>query len=113
MPSTDFAFAGYPAPFLRDTPADNGSKQQQLLWGDFVRFLGEESGDWVRVRRRNEAGWIRRDQLQDKRLLEVNFVDVGQGDGAFVVTPDDQFLLIDAGVGDNMRRFLSWRFNLR
>jgi beta-lactamase superfamily II metal-dependent hydrolase len=46
-------------------------------------------------------------------LLEVNFVDVGQGDGCFIVTPGDDFLLVDAGEHDNMARFLSWRFNLR
>lgn len=40
-------------------------------------------------------------------------MDVGQGDGAFIVTPDDEFALIDAGESDNMRRFLSWRFNLK
>lgn len=106
-------FAGYPAPFIRDAPRANGAKKQQLLWGDFVRLQGEESGDWVKARGRNETGWIQRDDLQEERLLEINFVDIGQGDGAFLVTPDDEFLLIDAGVGANMHRFLSWRFNLR
>jgi beta-lactamase superfamily II metal-dependent hydrolase len=53
------------------------------------------------------------DEVQSERLLEINFIDVGQGDGAFVVTPDDKFALIDAGVGNHMRRFLSWRFNLK
>lgn len=53
-------------------------------------------------------------QVRDSstRLLELNFVDVGQGDGCFIVTPDDERLLIDAGEGDNMMRFLFWRFNL-
>ncbi len=85
MPQT--AFAGYPVPFLLGTPGASRTKKQQLLWGDFVSLLGEESGDWVKVHGRNEDGWIRRDQLQDERLLEVNFVDIGQGDGAFIVTP--------------------------
>jgi len=56
---------------------------------------------------------LRVDEVQNERLLEVNFVDVGQGDGSFIVTPDGQFALIDAGAGDNMRRFLSWPFNLK
>ncbi len=51
--------------------------------------------------------------LQAKRLLEICFVDIGQGDGAFLVLPDDRFMLVDAGESDNMLRFLSWRFNLR
>jgi len=87
MPTT--AFAGYPAPFIRETPSGRGEKKQQLLWGDFVTLLGEESGDWVTIRGRNEEGWIRRTELQAERLLEVNFVDIGQGDGALIVTPDD------------------------
>jgi beta-lactamase superfamily II metal-dependent hydrolase len=65
------------------------------------------------VRGRGEEGWLRVGEVQQQRLLEVNFVDVGQGDGAFIVTPDDQFALIDAGASDHMRRFLSWRFNLK
>ncbi len=44
---------------------------------------------------------MKRSDLQDERLLEVNFVDIGQGDGTFIVTPDDRFMLIDAGESDN------------
>ncbi len=55
-------------------------------------------------------GWLRRENLQTNRVLEVNFVDVGQGDGAHIQTPDDKILLVDAGQEDNMFRFLRWRF---
>lgn len=106
-----FKFAGYPAPFIRSAPG--GGKKQQLLWGDFVNLLGGRNGEWLEVRGRGETGWMHEDDLQDERLLEINFVDVGQGDGAFVVTPNDRFLLVDAGERDNMFRFLRWRFNLR
>jgi hypothetical protein len=44
--------------------------------------------------------------------MEVNFVDIGQGDGCHVVTPDDKHIIVDAGKSDNMVRYLSWRFNL-
>jgi hypothetical protein len=105
------AFAGYPAPFIFDLP--NGSKTQQLIWGDFVTLFNEDDGPWTKVRSRRTTGWMKASDLQAERLLEVNFVDIGQGDGVFVVTPDDRFILIDAGEADNMLRFLSWRFNLR
>ena len=51
--------------------------------------------------------------MQLERPLEVNFVDVGQGDGCHIVTPDDEHFLIDAGEGKNMFRYLKWRFNLQ
>ena len=51
----------------------------------------------------------------------MNFIDIGQGDGCHIVTPDDEVILIDAGEGigftkkggDNMARFINWRYNLR
>lgn len=107
-----FAFAGFPAPFIRSAPAPNAAPVQQLIWGDFVELRGEATGEWVTVRGRRENGWMRKRELQAERLLEVNFVDIGQGDGAFIVTPKDRFILIDAGQGANMHRFLKWRFNL-
>lgn len=108
------AFAGYPFKFVHAEPAAKSKQVQHLLWGDYVELRGDETADgWVRVRARRENGWMKKDDLQPERLLEVNFVDIGQGDGCFIVTPDDELILIDAGEGDNMRRFLSWRFNLR
>lgn len=104
-------FAAYSAPFIRAAPGSS-TKVQQLLWGDFVTRFPETEGEWVRVRGRGEDGWLRESELQEERLLEVNFVDVGQGDGCFIVTPEDRFLLIDAGEESNMFRFLRWRFNL-
>ncbi len=112
MPNDDTVrFAGFPTAFVHETP--KGKKIQQLLWGDFLRLLGGKEGEWVEVRARGQNGWMREEDLQEERLLEVNFVDIGQGDGCFIVTPDDRFLVIDAGESDNMYRFLRWRFNLR
>lgn len=102
----------YPTAYVVEEP---GSRRavQHLLWGDFVRELGPREGGWVRVRARGEEGWLPEEALGDERLLEVYFVDIGQGDGALVVTPDDRQVMVDAGEGDNMYRFLRWRYNLR
>lgn len=78
-----------------------------------MRLLGPEQGEWAEVRVRGKNGWMRKEDTQEQRLLEVNFVDIGQGDGCFIVTPEDQFILVDAGQEDNMFRFLRWRFNMR
>lgn len=106
-----YAFAAYPSVFLFDKPG--GKKINELLWGDYCRLYPETDGEWTRIRARGTNGWVPRQDLQEDRLLEVNFVDIGQGDGTFIVTPDDRFILIDAGETDNMFRFLRWRFNLK
>jgi beta-lactamase superfamily II metal-dependent hydrolase len=104
-------FATYPDIKMFDEIG--GTAIQNLLWGDWIGETLDDQGDWIKVRARGEEGWIRKMDRQNERVLEVNFIDVGQGDGCFIVTPDDEFILIDAGQYDNMERFLSWRFNLK
>lgn len=105
-------FAGYPAPFVFDDTRQK--KIQQLIWGDYVSITQTDAGEgWVKVHARNTDGWMRARDIQEQRLLELNFVDVGQGDSCLIVTPDDEKLLIDAGQDDNLWWFLRWRFNLR
>ncbi len=135
MPSTHlqqlsqqgFGFAVFPDVRIFETP---GVKSiQHLLFGDYMTPPKKTSGKgykkwttsltkvhegetWINVRSRQEEGWVRLDDIQLERTLEVNFVDIGQGDGCHLVTPTDEHFIIDAGEGDNMYRFLRWRFNL-
>jgi beta-lactamase superfamily II metal-dependent hydrolase len=53
---------------------------------------------------------MKKANLQKARCLEIIFLDVGQGDGCLMTTPDDKHVLIDAGVSDNMLRYLRWRY---
>lgn len=104
---SQYRYAGYPDAKVFD---DDGNQIQHLIWGDWVRVDGPEAEGWVPVRVRGVTGWMREGDLQHERLLEIVFVDVGQGDGCLVVTPDDRHVLIDAGVDDHMFRFLRWRY---
>lgn len=105
-------YAGYPSAVVYDAPG--GKPVQHLLWGDWLSLLSARPRNgWHEVRARGVPGWMKAADIQENRLLEIVFVDIGQGDGALVVTPDDRKLLIDAGQGDNMSRFLRWRFNRR
>ncbi|HUF50869.1 MAG TPA: hypothetical protein VMN60_08560 [Longimicrobiales bacterium] len=98
---------------LRAEPARRAEGLTQCLWGDWVGVESLAATDgWLRVRTRGRSGWLREQDIGATRPLEVNFVDIGQGDGTFVVAPDDSMFIIDAGQGDNMHRFLRWRFNL-
>ena len=105
-------FIAAPDVVLRSTPG-GGAARNHLILGDWLRFLDETDGDFVKIRCRNDEGWVRVADVTKSRALEINFVDIGQGDGCHIVTPDDEIILIDAGVGSNMDRFLSWRYNLR
>lgn len=106
---------------LRAKPNIKEDAVNHLILGDYVAFLGENFRDWVKVRSRRTTGWLKSSSLTPKRMLEVNYVDIGQGDGTHIVTPKDEIILIDAGEGigflgdggDNMARFLNWRYNLR
>jgi beta-lactamase superfamily II metal-dependent hydrolase len=121
-------FATYPSVFLKNHVADKKGIVKfkwvkQLLFGDWIGLKTNNAGEpifeiiggikYLKVRGRNQDGYILPSEIQYSRVLEVNFIDVGQGDGCHVVTPEDKHFLIDAGDSDNMYRFLKWRFNLK
>jgi beta-lactamase superfamily II metal-dependent hydrolase len=105
-------FAGRGDVYLRHAD-DRRKKVKQLLWGDFLNVV-ETDGDWFKVKWGQERYWIRQADTQDERPLEIVFVDVGQGDGCLLVSPEtgeaEKVVLIDAGERRNMFNFLAWRF---
>jgi beta-lactamase superfamily II metal-dependent hydrolase len=118
MPSA--LYAGYPTAFAHAEPNPQSKKIGHLLWGTWVENLEEEKGDWLKVRlrgwdvnRQPKIGWMKKNSVQSEKTLEIYFVDIGQGDGCLIITPDDKFHLIDAGEGRNMAAFLRWKFNLK
>ncbi len=136
----DTVYAGYPTVMVKDFYRNSKGKLKfgnvkELLWGDWIsvrkydyrnsnnadiRNHEEElfvdqtisnNSEMVQVRVRGRSGYMHRYDIEDNQLLEVVFIDVGQGDGALLVTPDDKKFVIDAGVSDNMYRYLKWRFS--
>jgi beta-lactamase superfamily II metal-dependent hydrolase len=99
--------------YLRDID-DRRRKAKQILWGDWLNVEEETEDGWSKVKWGAQRYWVRTNECQDERPLEVVFVDVGQGDGCLLVTPhsppEEKVMLIDAGEGDNMYRFIGWRF---
>lgn len=121
-------FAVYPSVKLyndiknKTTGSSKWGILKYLLFGDYISVLLKDGAfiervqggkTYIKVRSRNANGYILKKDIQAQRILEVNFVDVGQGDGCHLVTPSDGHYIIDAGAKDNMYRFLKWRFNLQ
>jgi len=95
------------------------TKVRQVLWGDWLTVDGEEQDGWLRIiwgpnSPEPETLYIDKDHTTDTRPLEIIFLDVGQGDGAVLITPErddtEAVFVIDAGISENMHEFLSKRF---
>jgi len=90
--------------------------KKELLWGDCVQII-EKGPATSKVRSRGSFGEIDNSDLSPDALLEVYFIDVGQGDGVLVRTPDGRHLLMDGGLernkqltGKNAADFIDWKF---
>lgn len=96
---------------------DDGNKLiTTLLWGDLVH-IEQEAGAKVKVKARGQTGWVDAAALDGAGVLELYVIDVGQGDGVLIKTPDDKWHLIDAGVTNAAQmtkkgtaNFLRWKF---
>jgi beta-lactamase superfamily II metal-dependent hydrolase len=93
-----------------------GGGKISLLWGDRVRVT-EDGPTKSKVKARGREGFVKTAALSTKSLLELYFIDVGQGDGVLVRTPDDRHVLIDGGYlrksqpsGKNAADFVDWKF---
>jgi beta-lactamase superfamily II metal-dependent hydrolase len=98
-------------------------KVREVLWGDWLTIAdGSDGSDgWFEViwspknPAKRQTLYIPKDDVTDTRPLEIVFVDVGQGDGSVLITPenggDERILVIDAGKGGEMHAFLKGRFD--
>lgn len=104
--------------FENPEPVSREPKNFHLLWGDGVEILqAGASRTKVRARGRNRTGWIDNSSLGGSSLLEFYYIDVGQGDGVLIKTPDFRHILIDGGwprknqdSGKNAADFVDWKF---
>ncbi len=93
-------------------------KKKYLLWGDTVQIISKEADDdYYNIRCRGINGKIHKNEIGNEPLLETYFIDVAQGDGVLVKTPDNKHLLIDGGLerksqqtGKNAADFIDWKF---
>ena len=88
-----------------------------LAWGDRVNVIApgkielsrrawdEKKGRYVDVPR--VCALPPGARFRDEPLLKVRFIDVGQGDGAIIETPDDRIVLVDGGEEEHVRRYVN------
>ncbi|MCE5239915.1 MBL fold metallo-hydrolase [bacterium] len=94
---------------VRAEPKSTSAPLSDRLWGDWLGVL-DRQGEWLKVKAGLKTGWVREADTRPDRLLELYFIDVGQGDACLVQTPDDRRLLVDAGASDNAFRFIKWKY---
>lgn len=104
---------------VEEYDSDSGksyTSEQSLIWGDLVQIT-KRGPKRSEVRVRGSEGKMDTDDLTDEPLLEVYFIDVGQGDGVLVRTPDFKHMLIDGGLarrkqqtGKNAADLVDWKF---
>jgi beta-lactamase superfamily II metal-dependent hydrolase len=100
---------------------EDGEKENpgfHLLWGDGVKILASSTTlPRKQVKARGKMGWVDNAALGGQSLLEYYFIDVGQGDGVLIKTPDFRHILLDAGyprkaqpTGKSGADFVDWKF---
>ena len=102
----------------------DGETTKYVIWGDWLDVEEEQpQSDHYKV---NWKAWdpttekvgilplrVKKSHCRQTGLLEMIFLDVGQGDGCILSVPDgntQRTFIIDAGQFSNMHNFLKWRF---
>jgi len=109
----DYAYAASPLVPVFEKPS--GSKRMaNLFLGEWMKVLDKPipAQGRIHVRYRGGEGYVERDELTRKRHLEIFFIDVSQGDGILIQTPEDRRILIDAGESDDAHEFIRNKYRL-
>lgn len=83
-----------------------------LIFGDEVSVTNQVSNGRRKASFRGREGWMKEEDLGEEPSLELYFIDVGQGDSTFIVTPGRKTILIDGGINRRALGFLAWKYRL-
>jgi beta-lactamase superfamily II metal-dependent hydrolase len=91
--------------------ADTDSRVLNLvLLGTYLDVI-DESGDFysVETRRAGPGGFVLKNETRETPMLKMFFVDVGQGDGTLIESPQG-IIVVDGGQGRGFHAFLRHRY---
>ncbi len=81
-----------------------------VLLGTILDVIKETDTSYqVGTRGRGKSGWVKKNDVRDTPVFKVFFVDVGQGDGAIIESPEG-IILLDGGPSSKYYRFLLRRY---
>ncbi len=98
-------YGNKPETILYKSP--NGKKSiNHVLLGTWLEVI-DSNDEWLEVKTagRGPGGWVRRSDVVETPALKIFFVDVGQGDGAIIESPNGR-MLIDGGPSKNFHAFM-------
>lgn len=106
----DVVYGNKPETNLRADNRFSARPKNYVLLGTWLKVLSKH-GEWIEVETagRGPGGWVHLDDVRNTPCLKVFFVDVGQGDGAIVESPNGN-LLIDGGPSKGFHSFLRYLY---
>lgn len=109
----EIVFADHPETILRQQPKKSSKKKNHVLLGTLLEVQSEAGSDsqWykVKTRRAGKGGFVKKSHVSNTPPLKIFFVDVGQGDGTLIESPQG-VVIVDGGQGDNFYKFLIHRY---
>jgi len=109
---TGTVYGDRPETILRKTPKNSAKAVNHVLLGTRLEVdtsKTETGWLWVDTLGKGASGWVNEDHVRDDPGLKVFYVDVGQGDGCIVESPQG-IMLIDGGPNKNFYKFLRYRY---
>jgi len=106
----EFVYGNQPETVIRATARSRGRRVNHVLMGSILEVI-DRDGDWIKVDSlgKGKSGWVHEDDVRDTPILKTFFVDVGQGDGAIIESPEG-IMLVDGGPNSNFFKFMKRRY---
>ena len=105
-----YVFANLAETIITKSKNRHGSKANHVLMGSILEVT-ETDGNWLKVDSvgKGPGGWVHEKDVRDTPILKAFFVDVGQGDGAIIESPEG-IMLVDGGPNSNFFKFMKHRY---